>query len=342
MESVDLTIIGAGPIGIELAIAAKRAGIQTLHFDKGQIGETISWFPPMMRFFSSNERIAIADVPLQTSDQSKCTREEYLAYLRILVRHFDLDIRTYEQVTAIERDADGFTLITEAYGNQYRHKTRKIVLATGGTARHRELNIPGEKFENVSHRFSDPHRYFQRKLTIIGGHNSAVEAALRCNQAFADVTLSYRGQAFDKTSIKYWLLPELKGLIKEGKIKCHFNTIPVAIFRNQVAFKDLQSGETFEVPTDNVLIQVGFEADMQLFELAGVKLTEESQIPEHDEKTMETGVPGIYVAGTAVAGTQISYKIFLENCHVHVDRIMAALTGQPSPSEPTPSGEPET
>ena len=99
---------------------------------------------------------------------------------------------------------------------------------------------------------------------------------------------------------------------------------------------------TFEVPTDNVLIQVGFEADMQLFELAGVKLTEESQIPEHDEKTMETGVPGIYVAGTAVAGTQISYKIFLENCHAHVDRIMAALTGQPPPSEPTPSGEPET
>ena len=154
--------------------------------------------------------------------------------------------------------------------------------------------------------------------------------------------MSYRRESFDKTSIKYWLLPELKSLINEGKIKCYFNTMPIAIFRNQMAFKNLQSGETFEVPADNVLIQVGFEADMRLFEMAGVKLEGEAQLPRHEAKTMETDVPGIYVAGTAVAGTQISYKVFLENCHVHVDRIMAAITGQTPPADPTTPADPET
>src|SRR5918999_6583172 len=106
-ESTDVAVIGAGPIGLELAVALKRRGVDSLHFDARQIGHTISWFAPHTRFFSSNERIAIAGVPLQTPDGSKSTREQYLSYLRSVVDQFDLSINTYEPVTDIQRHPDG-------------------------------------------------------------------------------------------------------------------------------------------------------------------------------------------------------------------------------------------
>lgn len=342
MEPVDVAIVGAGPIGLELHIACKRAGLSVLHFDKGQIAQTISWFPPLMRFFSSNERIAIAGVPIQTADQSKCSREEYLAYLRSLVRQFDLKIRTFEPIQQIEKKENTFEITSDLYEANSTYHAKHVVLVTGGTARPRELGIPGENFPHVSHRLSDPHRYFSRRVVIIGGRNSAVEGALRCHHAFAKVVIVSRGSAFDSNSVKYWLLPELKDHIKQKEIDCYFDTVPVAILRNAVALKNLISGKTFEVPCDDVLVQVGFEADMSLFEKIGVRLEGEGQVPQYNEATMETNLEGVYVAGTAVAGTQSSYQVFLENCHIHVDRIVAALTGKESPAMPKGNIELET
>ena len=342
MKQVDLAIIGAGPIGLELHIACKRAGLSVLHFDKGQIAQTISWFPPQMRFFSSNERIAIAGVPIQTADQSKCSREEYLAYLRGLVRQFDLEIHTFEPIQQIEKKKKYFELISEFHGASQSYRAKQVALVTGGTARPRELNIPGENFPHVSHSLTDPHRYFQRRVLIIGGRNSAVEAALRCHHAFAQVVMSYRKSAFDSNSVKYWLLPELKSHIKQKDIDCYFDTIPVAILRHQVALKNLKNGQTFEVPCDDVLIQAGFEADMSLFEKVGVQQEDAGQAPKFNEATMETNVKGLYVAGTAVAGTQSSYQVFLENCHIHVERIVAALTGKAAPAKPQANEDLET
>jgi len=334
MNMVDVAIVGAGPIGLEMHIACRWAGLSVLHFDKGQIAQTISRFPPLMRFFSSNERIALAGVPIQTVDQSKCSREEYLAYLRSLVCQFDLEIRTFEPIQQIEKKKKYFELTSELYGVSQTYRAKNVVLATGGTARPRVLNIPGENFGHVSHSFGDPHRYFRRRVMIIGGRNSAVEAALRCHHAFAHVVMSFRGSAFDSKSVKYWLLPELKAHIKQEEIDCYFNTIPVAILRNSVALKNLKTGQTFEVLCDDVLIQAGFEADMSLFEKSGVILEGKAQVPKHDETTMQSNIEGLYVAGTAVAGTQSSYQVFLENCHIHVDRILAAMTGAAAPAEP--------
>lgn len=342
MKHSDVAIIGAGPIGLEMHIACKRAGLSVLHFDKGQIAQTISWFPPLMKFFSSSERIAIAGVPIQTVDQAKCSREEYLAYLRSLVSQFELEIQTFEPVLHIEKKNDLFDIETDLYGSTRQYQARHVVLATGGTAQPRELNIPGENFEHVSHNFGDPHRYFRRRMLIIGGRNSAVEAALRCHHAFAHVAISYRRETFDSNSIKYWLLPELKMRIKQKEIDCFFETVPVAIFRNQVALRNLNDGQTFEVPVDDVLILIGFDADMSLFEKCGVVLDSDAQIPQFDPVTMETNIAGMYVAGTAVAGTQSSYQVFLENCHIHVERIIAALTGGPPPDTPDNNLELET
>lgn len=329
--NVPIALIGAGPVGIEIAVALKTAGLDYVHLDAGQVGQTIFGFAPATRFFSSNERIAIAGVPLQTPDQTKCTREQYLSYLRSIVQQFDLQIQTYERVTAIVRESDGFGLSTESIHGQNRYRIKKLILATGGTAGPRKLGITGEDQNNVHHRFTDPHLYFRRKLLIVGGKNSAVEAALRCHHAGAHVSLSYRRPALDSAHIKYWLYPEISGLTKGDRIVAHWGTVPMAINGPTVTLRDVQTGAERKVETDFVLLQIGFHADMSLARMAGVQLVGEREIPKINEATMETNVPGVFVAGTAVGGTQDQFQLFIENCHVHAQRIVATLTGQAPP-----------
>lgn len=336
-QPYDVAVIGAGPIGIELAVALKRAGFSYAHFDARQIGYTISWFAPQTRFFSSNERIAIAGVPLHTPDQSKATREQYLAYLRSVVQQFDLDIHTYEPVTAIARgNADHFELTTRTGGGIGRervHRAKNLVLATGGTAQPRRLDVPGEDLPHVSHYFQDPHLYFRKRVLIVGGRNSAVEAALRCHAAGADVAFCYRRESLDASSIKYWLLPEINGLLQANRIRPLFRYQPVEITPENVRLKHLDTGEEETVDADFVLLLIGYEADMSLCKMAGVELLGGGRVPVYDQQTMETNVKGLYVAGTVVGGTQEKYRVFIENCHVHVTRIVNALSGKPPPSD---------
>ena len=343
MRQREVIIIGGGPIGIELAVALQRANVDHLQLEAGQIGQTVMRWPPMTRWFSSPERITIAGVPIQTIDQSKVTREEYLAYLRSVVMQFELDVRTYEPVVEVGRRSDGFVVTTQSRsGDRPTYRARRLVLATGGNAEPNRLDIPGEDLPHVSHFMADPHVYFGRHVLIVGGRNSAVEASLRLYHAGARVDLSYRGSAFpDK--VKYWLRPEIEYLIKTGRIGGHMETIPTAISTTHVTLEPVSGdGEPVLVPADFVLLLVGYVADMSLFRTAGVTLDGDRQVPTFDPATMETDVPGLYVAGTAAAGTQRSgVTVFLENCHVHVDRIVAAITGATPPPEPEPLGLPE-
>jgi len=355
-----VAIVGAGPIGIEMGVALKRAGVSYLQFDGRQVGFTVSWFAPGTHFFSSNERIAIAGVPLQTSDQGKATREEYLAYLRSVVMQFGLEVRTYEQVCGIEKIAGGFSVATKDNRGFNRYDVEKIVLATGGTAKPRMLGVKGEELCHVSHYFQEPHIYFGKKLLIVGGKNSAVEAAIRCHNVGARVTLVHRGEKLPEKSVKYWLLPEITGLLESGKIAGHFNSRVVEILENRVVIEKAarsphpgplpdyrarekdQSGERFEVEADFVLLLVGYEAEMRLFREAGVELIGEEQRPVFEEGTMETNVKGIFVAGTATAGTQSGFKVFIENSHVHVERILAAILGKRAETHEVVYARPES
>ena len=286
-------------------------------------------------------------MPLQTWDQSKSTREEYLNYLRRIVQEFDLQVRTYEPVTAVRRLDDGrFRLTTRPGGPESGRSAtvlaRHVVMATGGTDYPRRLNIAGEDLPHVSHYFKDPHTYFRKRLLVVGGKNSAVEAALRCSAAGAYVSISYRRDRLDPNSIKYWLLPEANGLIASGKIQGHFNTVPTAITPTHVTLASTVGGATVDEPFDFALLLIGYHADPTLLRHAGIALDGESNLPKYDPATMETNVPGLYVAGCAVGGTQEKYQIFLENCHVHVPRIVAAVQGRTS-EVATPSFErPET
>lgn len=337
----DVAIIGAGPIGLELAICLKHAGVDYVHLEAKQIGHTMSWYPRQARFFSSPERIAIAGVPLHTPDQTKATGEQYLAYLRSVVGQFDLHVNTYEPVDNIARDGDGFALTTP----KATYRVGKVVLAIGDMHKPRRCGYPGEDLPHVSHYFDEPHKYFRQKLLIVGGRNSAVEAALRCFRAGADVAISYRRESLPEKSIKYWLLPEIDALFKAGKIGFYPQTVPLEIGEGYTLLgavdpasgdacalaADAQDNPT-RVEADFVLMLTGYVMDPKLFELAGVTLEGENRAPKHDPATMQTDSPGVYVAGTAAAGTQQKFKLFIENSHPHVARITQAITGSPPPA----------
>jgi thioredoxin reductase (NADPH) len=317
----EAAVVGAGPIGLELAVALKRANIDYVHFDAKQIAYTVSWYAPQTRFFSSNERIAIAGVPLVTAEQQKATREQYLAYLRGVVEQYDLQVNTYEPVTGIARDADHFRLTTRPASGERTTLAKRLILATGGTDTPRMLNVPGEDLPHVSHYFGDPHHYFRRKLLVVGGRNSAVEAALRCHHAGAKVAFSYRRPGLVEKSIKYWLMPEFKSLTTAGRINAYFSSHIKRITPTHVELA-LEGGRDFTIDADFVLLLTGYLQDNTLLNVAGVALDGPSHCPRYDPETMQTNVPNLYVAGTAVGGTQEKFTVFIENCHVHVERIM--------------------
>ncbi|HVS30396.1 MAG TPA: NAD(P)-binding domain-containing protein [Thermoanaerobaculia bacterium] len=323
MQRHQVAVIGAGPIGIELAVALKQAGVDYVHLEAGQIGTTIEWYPLQMLFHSRADRLAIAGVPIQVPDQQKPNREEYLAYLRAIVEMYGLDIRTFERVEQARRVGGGFELRTRTVDGEHSYEVGNIVLAIGAMHHPRVLGIPGEEQPNVSHYFREPHTYFGRRLLIVGGRNSAVEAAVRCQRAGANVTISYRGADFDADKVKWWLLPEIRGMVRDGRVVFMPNTNVTEIRGTKV----MTDGG--EIDADFVLVLTGYRQDTTLFEMLGVSTRGEACEPVYDEATMETNVPGVFIAGTAVAGTPPrKVSVIVETCHVHVPRIVKALTGR--------------
>ena len=332
MGSHHVAIIGAGPIGIELAVALKQAGVDLIHFDAGQIGTTIEWYPLQMLFHSRADRLAIAGVPIQVPDQQKPKREEYLAYLRSVVEQFGLTIRTYERVIDARRAGEAFELRTSTVDGEKTYHAANVVLAIGAMHAPRPLGVPGEDQPNVSHYFREPHTYFGKRLLIVGGRNSAVEAAVRCQRAGAEVTISYRRSDFDPDKVKWWLLPEIRGMIRDGRVRFLPNTNVLEIRGTTVL---LDSGA---ITADFVLALSGYKQDTTLFDMLGVKTDGDAREPLFDEETMETNVRGVYVAGTAVAGTPPrKVSVIVETCHVHVPRIVAAITGRAAEAAAIPS-----
>jgi thioredoxin reductase (NADPH) len=359
LHTYDVAIIGAGPIGLELAACLKRADVDYIHFDSQQIGYTLTWWPRNTSFFSTTERLALAGVPIQNNHQQRITGEEYLSYLRGVVEQFDLKINSYEPVIAITRRgasatentertekepfrrssvnsvasvADPFVLTTRPLTGERRYQSRRVVLAVGDMHWPNRLGIPGEDLPHVAHYFRDPHDYFRRRLLIVGGKNSAAEAALRCWRAGAQVTVSYRRACFDQQRVKHWLLPDIEAQIEAGTIGFLPETTPVEITPTHVVLMPtpdgrLNGGAPIRHATDFVLLNTGFRGDQRLLEMAGVELRGENRVPVFDPATMETNVPGVYLAGTVAAGIQQRYTLFIENCHDHAGKIVQAITG---------------
>ncbi len=332
MEHTDVLIIGAGPIGLEVAWHLREAGLKTMQVDAGPIGATIgTLFPPHTRFFSSPERLAIAGVDLPTTHQEKVTGSEYLAYLRSVAVTRHLPVLTWHRVVNARSDAAGWTITLESKSGHRRDITaQRVVLATGGTHRPRRLGIPGEDLPHVRSHLGDAHQYFRRRVLIVGGKNSAAESALRCWRVHADVHLSYRGSSLHER-IKYWIRPELQSLIDEARVTAWMPSTVQRITPTTVDILMTDSGHVETVPCDDVILQIGYEQDPSIFRLFGVATAGDQQAPTHNPDTLETNVAGVYVAGTALAGTQRRYKAYIETAHDHGPRLTAAMTGGPPP-----------
>ncbi len=332
-HSTQVAIVGAGPIGIELAIALKRQNIPAVLLEANQVGEAFTHWPPNTRFFSTLEHVALAGVPVQTVGQEAITGEAYLAYLRMLVEMFDLNVHVYEPVTAVQRHNAHFTIKTQPRTGPRKYEADFVVLATGGMAGPRLLNIPGEELPHVTHYFPGPHPYFRTRVLVVGGKNSAMEAALRCwRGGAAQVALSYRRPALNTERIKPHLAMDINDRLKKGEIQFLPSTLPTEITDTHVTLAATHDGQTpnghaIQHETDFVILATGFRADMTLFSQAGVSLNGAAQVPEFNEMTMETNIPGLYVAGTAAGGTQERFKYFISTTHDHVAKIVKHITG---------------
>ncbi len=332
MPPHEVLIIGAGPIGLEVAWHLQAAGHDAVVVDAGAVGQTIlSHFPPATRFFSSPERIAVAGIDLPVPTQEKVTGEEYLAYLRSVVRTRQLQVRTFVRVVSAVRDHRVWRVgVQTPAGTESTIEATHVVLAFGGTQRPRPLGIPGEDLPHVHTNLGDPHRFFQRRVLVVGGKNSAIESALRCWRVHASVTISYRGPAIHER-VKYWLRPEVQALVEEGEIEGRFRTIPIEITPDEVVLQCLDEGSESRIPVDDVILQIGFEQNDHLFRLFGVPTQGSQAAPVFDAATLSTPAPGVFVAGTAVAGTQERFKAYIETSHDHGPRIAAAIAGAAPP-----------
>ncbi|MFW5694018.1 MAG: NAD(P)-binding domain-containing protein [Alkalispirochaeta sp.] len=317
----DTILIGAGPIGLEMAAVLTRAGYTYVHLEAGTVGEAIRHWPRFTRFFSSPEWISIAGVPIHSPDQAIPTGEEYLSYLRHIVETLNLDVHTYEPVVETRGQQGDFAVVTrDLAGNTHEYHGKTIILATGDLNSPRWLNVPGEDLPHVTHLWRDPHEYFQRRLLIVGGRNSAIEAAVRCWRAGARVTLSYRRAALDESVTISRLFLEARLLIEKGQIEFLPETEPVEFRPGETIMKDGR-----RIPSDFVYLATGFEMDYTLYDQLGVGRTGSEERPVHDEATMETNVPGVYVIGTATGGNQKRFSVFITTSHVHCLRVGRAL-----------------
>ncbi len=319
----DLIIVGAGPSGLAAAIAAAKRGLSYTVLEKGVLVNSIFHFPRNMTFFTTPELLEIGGIPF-TTPYDKPTRWEGLRYYRRVADAYEIPIAFGERVLSIGlvKQADGcsgFEVVTRADDvTRQTRRSRSVIIATGYYDHPNRLDVPGEDLPHVRHYYTEPHEYYRKKVVVVGGKNSAAIAALELCRGGATVTLIHR-RARLSDSIKYWIRPDIENRISEGSIRALFSTVVVRIERNLVTSS--RNGCIEEIPADAVLLLTGYHPDTDLMARAGVYIDPATLAPRHDPETMETNVPGLYVAGSVVSGKDTN-RIFIENGRFHGDAIV--------------------
>jgi thioredoxin reductase (NADPH) len=316
----DIIVVGAGPMGISVAIEAKRAGLSCLILEKGALVNSLYHFPVNMTFFSTSEKLEIGEVPF-ISHGDKPTRTEALEYFRRVIKRWDLVIRNYETVSTIEKQGDLFTVQT----SRTTYKARHVIVATGFYDLPNLLNIPGEDLPKVKHYYNEPHPYIGKEVVVIGAANSACDVALELFYKGAKVTMLVRG-AFINERVKYWIKPNIENRIKEGSIKAFFNSRPLEIKEHSVLIQT-QEGEQ-ELPNDFVLAMTGYTPDYSFLKKVGIQWVEDDyHTPGYNEQTHETNIPGLYLAGVVCGGLKTN-RFFIENSKDHAEKIIKHIKGK--------------
>lgn len=331
VESLDVVVIGAGPTGLACAIDAKRVGLSVANIDKGCIVNSLYHYPTNMTFFTTPELLEIGDVPFPSAHQ-KPNRQEALEYYRKVAEHYELDIRQYENVEEVVGEDGNFRLYTtDLLGRDHGYHCRKLILATGYYDLPNYLGIPGEDLAKVTHYYKEPHPYFNSDVVVIGAKNSAAIAALELWRHGARVTLVHRGPGIHD-HVKYWIKPDIENRIKNGEINAYFNTSVREILPQEVVL-ETPAGEV-RLKNDFVLAMTGYRPDFEFLTKLGIKLTEPDRRPVVDPETLESNVPGIYLAGVIVAGMKTG-EIFIENGRFHGALIARDLQRrlEPAPSK---------
>ena len=305
----DVIIVGAGPIGLACAISAKRHGSDPLVVDAGAVVNSIVHYPIGMTFFTTPDLLEIGGHPLACAGQ-KPTREEALKYYRGVVRSEGIRVRTYTTLRAASREAQALRCDLVDRTGAHAQRCRRLVLATGYYDHANLLGVSGEDLPHVSHRFDEAHRSFGLDVVVIGGKNSAIEAALELFRAGARVTLVYRRPEL-KPTVKYWLKPDIENRIKAGEISARFGAEVLGIDARSVTIRNAE-GRQESLPADRVYALTGYLPDFDLFRRIGIALDEETGRPQCNPETLETNVPGVHLAGSITAGRATS-EIFIEN-----------------------------
>jgi thioredoxin reductase (NADPH) len=322
-ESTDLLVVGAGPCGLAAGIAARQAGVPCVLLDRRTIVSTIERYPLGMTFFSTPERIEIGGIPFIASHE-KPTRKDGLIYYRRVAEHYGLDIRPGEDVTDVRREADGsFTIEVRRAHDAKTYRAGAVVFATGYYDNPNFLRVPGEDLPHVAHYFLEGHRYWRQRVVVIGAGNSSVDAGLECWRAGATVTLVHFGEGFDRT-VKAWVLPDIANRVKEGSIAVRWRSRVRAITPTEVEIISEGSGAVERMPCDAVLAMTGYHADTTMLRRLGVPVDDATGVPAHEEATMATPIPGIYLAGVIASGNDAN-RLFIENARGHGELIVRDL-----------------
>ena len=324
-ETFDVLVIGAGPTGLACGIEAVRAGLKLLILEKGCLVNSIFSYPANMTFFTTRERLEIGDLPFPSTNV-KPTRAEALEYYRRAAEFYKLPVHYSQQVTRIKAQDGAFRVESETpSGARTEYHARTVIVATGYYDRPNPLGIPGEDLPNVSHYALEGHAFYGRKVTVIGGANSAAITALDLYRHGATVTLVHREPQLSR-HIKYWIRPDIDNRIKEKSIRAHFDSRVAEIKESSVRIDHAQ-GESILLENDFVFALTGYHPDIDLLRRAGVQVDATSYRPACDPKTLETNVPGLYVAGVVISGRHTN-EIFIENGRFHGKQIMEDLASR--------------
>lgn len=323
MHIYDVIIIGGGPCGLAMGVELAKAGLDYLILEKGNLTESIRRYPRRMRFFSTAENIEIGGIPFAISEV-KANRNEALQYYRKVAGYYDLNFKLFVNVDRSEKQADGTFLTYTSDGQVF--QSRKVVLATGYFDVPRMLNVSGEDLPHVSHYYDEPFRYSYTNVVLVGGSNSSVEAALELYRHDARVTIVHKEADF-RTKVKYWLVPDVKNRVKEGKIHTRFNSVTRQIEAGRIQIAHVETGETEWIPADFVFLLVGYLPDEHLLSRCGITLEPVTKVPAYDPETFETDVEGLYLCGTVMAGV-FTEKVFIENGREHAAAIADHIAGK--------------
>ena len=316
MQQVDAIIVGGGPCGLAAAISLQNIGLNPVVIEKGNIVNAIYHYPTHQTFFSTSERLAIGDVPF-IIEERKPKRNQALVYYREVVRLKNIQVNRFEEVSTVVKNGEVFTVTTD----KDVYETPYVVIATGYYDHPNYMNLPGEELPKVHHYFKEAHEFFDTDVLVIGGKNSAIDAALELNKAGARVTVVYRGSEYSP-SIKPWVLPEFEGVVRNGEVTMHFNTNVKEIREHEVVL-DIDGHEKV-LKNDFVFAMTGYHPDHAFIRSMGVAIDEETGRPFYEAETMETNVKGLFIAGVIAAGNNAN-EIFIENGRFHGDCIAKAI-----------------